>query len=117
MNIEEKLLVYVLGAPGAGKGTQCEMVRKELGWSHISAGDMLRGQVAAGTDTGKIAESIMKEGKMVPSSMIIGLLKDELSKHEHTKVLIDGFPRVLDQLEEFEQQVTLCLRAAHCHLI
>ncbi|WIA08042.1 hypothetical protein OEZ85_007512 [Tetradesmus obliquus] len=103
-----KLLVYVLGAPGAGKGTQSDLIVKEFGWTHVSAGDLLRAEVQKGTEWGKQAENIMREGKMVPGSMIIGLLKGALSSGEHTKVLVDGFPRVLEQLHDFEQEVRPC---------
>ncbi|KAF6259163.1 adenylate kinase-domain-containing protein, partial [Scenedesmus sp. NREL 46B-D3] len=111
-----KLLVFVLGAPGAGKGTQSQLIVKEFGWTHVSAGDLVRAEVQKGTELGKQAEEIMREGNMVPGSMVIGLLKEALSSGEHTKVLVDGFPRVLEQLHEFEQQVRPCNTALYYKL-
>ncbi|KAF8072379.1 GK1 [Scenedesmus sp. PABB004] len=103
------LLVFVLGAPGAGKGTQCgRVVEKYAGWGHVSAGDLLRAEVASGSEAGRQAEAIMKEGKMVPASMIIGLLRAAIARCGQPRVLIDGFPRKLDQLREFEATVGPC---------
>ena len=101
-------IVFVLGGPGSGKGTQCEQLVSKYGFSHFSAGDLLRAEVASGSDQGKELEAIMKEGKLVPSSVTIALLKKAIATSEGTKFLIDGFPRALDQAEEFEEEVCAC---------
>eukprot|EP00775_Hariotina_reticulata_P012850 gene12850-12977_t len=105
-----ELLVFVLGAPGAGKGTQCELIKKKYGWAHISAGDLLRAEVAAGSDKGAEIQEYMRQGAMVPSSWIIGLLQAAIVKGGYKKVLVDGFPRELSQLQDFEKQAMPCTK-------
>ena len=101
-------IIFVLGGPGSGKGTQCEQIVKKYGFGHFSAGDLLRAEVASGSDMGKELEEIMKEGKLVPSSVTIQLLKKAIANAEGEKFLVDGFPRALDQAEEFEKEVIPC---------
>ena len=103
-----KDVVFVLGGPGSGKGTQCEQLVSKYGFTHFSAGDLLRAEVASGSDQGKELEAIMKEGKLVPSRVTIGLLKKAIATSDGTKFLIDGFPRALDQAEMFEEEVCAC---------
>ena len=99
-------IVFVLGAPGAGKGTQCARIVAEYGWTHMSTGDLLRAEVAAGTALGQEASEIMKAGGFVPTSMILDLLLKAMSSSGATRFLVDGFPRKLDQLQEFEAKVS-----------
>ena len=101
-------IVFVLGGPGSGKGTQCEQIVEKYGFKHYSAGDLLRAEVASGSEMGKELEEIMKEGKLVPSSVTIKLLKKAIATSDGMKFLIDGFPRALDQAEEFEKEVIPC---------
>lgn len=95
--------VFVLGGPGSGKGTMCELAEIQLGWVHLSAGDLLRSERKKGGETAKIIEEFIKEGKLVPYEIIVNLLKDamELSTRMtgENNFLIDGFPRSLDNLE------------------
>jgi adenylate kinase len=101
-------IVFVLGGPGSGKGTQCERLSKEFGLMHLSTGDILREEVANKTDIGLEAAELMKEGKMLPSEYLLELLRDRISKNMDTKgFLIDGFPRSMDQVHEFENKVPL----------
>jgi len=102
---KDKEIVFVLGGPGSGKGTQCDLMVEKYGFGHFSAGDLLRAEVASGSDLGKELESIMKEGKLVPSSVTIRLLKKAIAGFDGNKVLVDGFPRALDQATEFEEKV------------
>eukprot|EP00798_Chlamydomonas_sp_ICE-L_P009185 gene9185-16322_t len=97
-------VVFVLGAPGAGKGTQCAKIVERYGWTHLSTGDLLRAEVAAETDLGKEAADIMKAGQMVPTSMVLDLISKAIKTSGGTKFLVDGFPRTLDQLQDFEVQ-------------
>jgi len=104
-------IVFVLGGPGSGKGTQCEMIIEEFGFAHYSAGDLLRAEVASGSEMGKGLEATMKEGKLVSSSVTISLLKKAIAsacESGKRKFLVDGFPRALDQAEEFESEVLPC---------
>ncbi|KAJ3117070.1 hypothetical protein HDU96_007988 [Phlyctochytrium bullatum] len=102
-------IVFVLGGPGSGKGTQCARLAKEFGLCHISTGDLLRLELERGTEIGKQCGDLMKEGKIVPMSIIIGLLKKTMLENIDTPgFLIDGFPRALDQAMEFERTIGRC---------
>jgi adenylate kinase family enzyme len=102
---EDSKIVFVLGAPGAGKGTHCARVKKEYGYTHLSTGDLLRAEVAAGSELGLQAAEIMQAGGFVPTSLICDLLVDAMIKSGEKNFLVDGFPRKLDQLQEFEAKV------------
>eukprot|EP00898_Chlorokybus_atmophyticus_P006437 jgi/Chlat1/6795/Chrsp51S09101 len=93
------------GGPGCGKGTQCERMVAEFKFKHLSAGDLLRAEVASGTATGKMCEALMKEGKLVPMDVTISLLKKAMEHSGQSRFLVDGFPRALDQAVAFEQTV------------
>eukprot|EP00877_Chromochloris_zofingiensis_P005325 jgi/Chrzof1/14794/Cz09g16130.t1 len=101
-------IIFVLGGPGSGKGTQCERIVAKYGYKHLSAGDLLRDEVKSGSDLGKQCEQIMKEGKLVPMEVIIGLLKKAMVNSGAKEFLIDGFPRALDQADAFERMVKPC---------
>ena len=102
------VVVFVLGGPGSGKGTQCERIVRDFGFKHLSAGDLLRDEVASGSTLGQTCETLMKEGKLVPMEVTIGLLQSAMASSKNKKFLIDGFPRALDQAEAFEKQVVPC---------
>ena len=92
--------IILLGAPGAGKGTQAQFLTKTFDIPQISTGDMLRAAIKAGTDLGKLAKSFMDSGKLVTDEIIIGLVKDRIT-HEDCKngFLLDGFPRTVPQAD------------------
>ena len=97
------------GGPGSGKGTQCAKIVKEFGFKHISAGDLLRQEVAKKTDQGKEIQETMTQGKLVPAEVIVKLLKQTLlTNTEDVGFLLDGFPRDLSQGEAFEREVCRC---------
>ncbi|KAF5829810.1 adenylate kinase-domain-containing protein [Dunaliella salina] len=103
-------IVFVLGGPGSGKGTQCEKIKERYaGVVHLSAGDLLRAERDSGSEAGEMLDSIMREGKLVPVEITIGLLKTAMEKNREgmKMVLIDGFPRALDQAARFENDVSL----------
>ena len=92
--------LIVLGAPGAGKGTQAQFIREKYGIPQISTGDMLRAAIKAGTPLGIAAKKVMDAGCLVSDEIIIGLVKDRLLQDDcRAGYLFDGFPRTLPQAE------------------
>ena len=97
--------IILLGPPGAGKGTQAEIICKNFSIPHISTGDMLREAIANETATGKLAKEIMDAGNLVSDDVILSLVKDRV-KEEDCKngFLFDGFPRTIPQADALENQ-------------
>lgn len=90
--------IVLLGAPGAGKGTQATKLVKEFGLCHISTGDILRSAVKDQTELGKKAKSFMDAGELVPDDLIIDLMRERIQKPDTDKgVILDGFPRTTTQ--------------------
>eukprot|EP00793_Prasinoderma_coloniale_P004950 PRCOL_00000711-RA len=104
--IEGKNIIFVLGGPGSGKGTQCERIVADFGFDHFSAGDLLRAEVTSGSEVGIMCANLMKEGKLVPASVTMGLLRKSIEASTASAILVDGFPRALDQSTVFEK--TIC---------
>ena len=92
--------IILMGPPGAGKGTLAKQLIA-LGYVHISTGDMFREAIKAGTELGKLADSYIKHGDLVPDEVTIGLVRERLSQDDCAKgFLLDGFPRTLPQAED-----------------
>jgi len=92
--------IILLGAPGAGKGTQAQFLTKQYNIPQISTGDMLRAAIKAGTEMGKMAKEAMDSGKLVTDEIIIGLVKDRIAEDDcKNGFLLDGFPRTLAQAD------------------
>ena len=92
-----------LGPPGAGKGTQAERLRDDLGLVHISTGDLLREELAAGTKLGIEAKGFMDAGELVPDAVVIGMIRERLQSGAAAGgVLFDGFPRTDAQARELD---------------
>ncbi|MBV1922202.1 MAG: nucleoside monophosphate kinase, partial [Pseudomonadales bacterium] len=92
--------IILLGAPGAGKGTQAQFICEKYGIPQISTGDMLRAAVKAGTPLGIKAKAIMDAGELVSDDLIIGLVKERITESDCAKgFLFDGFPRTIPQAE------------------
>jgi len=87
--------IILLGPPGAGKGTQAELLAEHLGLKHISTGEILRAEVRRGTELGRKAKGYMDRGELVPDNLIIEMLKGRLNEG----FILDGFPRTLKQSE------------------
>ena len=94
-------IVFVLGGPGSGKGTQCERIVNEFGYVHLSAGDLLRAEVAKGTPLGKEIQRIIKDGNIVPSKITVRLLIEAMRASGKSQFLIDGFPRNYENRDAF----------------
>jgi adenylate kinase len=96
--------LILLGAPGAGKGTQATFIKEKFGIPQISTGDMLRAAVAAGTPLGVAAKKVMDSGGLVSDEIIIGLVKDRLKQADCAKgYLFDGFPRTVPQADAMKE--------------
>ena len=92
--------IILLGAPGAGKGTQAQFLTKKFNIPQISTGDMLRAAIKAGTEMGKMAKAAMDAGQLVTDEIIIGLVKDRIAEDDcKNGYLLDGFPRTLPQAD------------------
>ncbi|GBG90227.1 hypothetical protein CBR_g50406 [Chara braunii] len=100
---EKPTVIFVLGGPGSGKGTQCARIVENYGFVHLSAGDLLRAEVASGSEHGVMLQNMMKEGKIVPAEVTVGLLQAAMAKSGKNKFLIDGFPRDEDNRLTFER--------------
>jgi len=90
--------IVLLGAPGSGKGTQAARLKSELSLAHISTGDLLRAQVAAGTPLGMLAKSVMEKGQLVSDEIMLGMLEQRLAQPDCGRgFILDGYPRNLAQ--------------------
>lgn len=95
--------LLIMGPPGGGKGTQAEVLVRGLGVTHISTGDMFREAVKEGTEMGKKAKEYMDKGQLVPDEVVIGMVKERLSRPDCARgFLLDGFPRTLAQAEALD---------------
>ncbi len=92
--------IVLLGPPGVGKGTQAKIIAETTGLPHISSGDLFRENIKNATDLGKLAQSFMNKGELVPDDVTIGMIRDRLSRPDCKEgVLLDGFPRTTVQAE------------------
>lgn len=98
--------LVLLGAPGAGKGTQAKILLEKYGVPQISTGDLLRAAVGAGTALGKEAKSYMDKGELVPDSVVLGMVAERLKQDDCKKgYILDGFPRNTRQAEELDKML------------
>ena len=95
--------IVLLGAPGAGKGTQCKNIVVEYDLLHLSSGDILRQERAAGTELGSQAQSHMDSGGLVPDEIIIGMMVKAIEKAPASGFVLDGFPRTVNQAAELDK--------------
>ena len=99
-------VVFVIGGPGSGKGTQCAKIKDEFKYNHMSTGDVLRTVVKEKKAPGwQELEADMKEGKLIPSEKLISFVKLGIVSSKNKKILLDGFPRNQDNINEWNKQM------------
>lgn len=96
-------VVFVLGGPGAGKGTQCANIVTDFGFEHLSAGDLLRAHMKSGSSDGNMVAEMIKQGQIVPSEVTVNLLLAAMKASGKEKFLIDGFPRNKENRDAWEK--------------
>ena len=95
--------LILLGAPGAGKGTQSEKISEKWGIPAVSTGNVLRAAIAAGTELGKIAKAFIDDGKLVSDEIVVGIIKEYLASDVcKNGFILDGFPRTIPQAEALD---------------
>jgi adenylate kinase len=98
------LNLVLFGPPGAGKGTQSQNLIEKFGLIHLSTGDLLRNEIAQGTELGREAKKLMDEGILVPDKVVIGMISNKLDANKDAKGFIfDGFPRTVAQAEALDE--------------
>ncbi|MBO0938037.1 adenylate kinase [Fibrella sp. HMF5335] len=99
------LNLVLFGPPGAGKGTQSEYLIQKYHLVHLSTGDLLRSQIASGTELGLRAKLLMDQGLLVPDEVVIGMIESKLTEHGESAAgfIFDGFPRTVKQAEALDQ--------------
>ncbi|MCH7662495.1 MAG: adenylate kinase [Chloroflexi bacterium] len=98
--------IVLLGAPGAGKGTQAAIISKELGLPHISSGEIFRENIKNHTELGNVAEEYLDQGDLVPDDVTIAMIRDRLSREDCTRgAVLDGFPRTPGQAEALDEML------------
>ena len=99
-NNKDMLNIVIFGAPGSGKGTQSERIVEKFGLDHISTGDVLRAEIAAGSELGKSAKAHIDNGQLIPDAMMVDILAAKFDTFVGSKgVIFDGFPRTIAQAE------------------
>ncbi|XAR66152.1 Nucleoside-diphosphate kinase [Bertholletia excelsa] len=96
-------IAFVLGGPGSGKGTQCVKIVQAFGFTHLSAGDLLRKEISSKSENGDMIFETIKEGRIVPSEVTVKLIQREIESSKSDKFLIDGFPRSEENRRAYER--------------
>ena len=103
-------VIFVVGGPGSGKGTQCEKIVADFSYTHLSSGDLLRAEVKSGSERGQKLNEMMQRGELVPNEIVLDMIKDAMLAAVDTSkgFLIDGYPRQVDQGVAFEERIAPC---------
>ena len=102
---EKPRIVFVIGGPGCGKGTQCKRIVKNFGYVSFSTGDLLRQYVKDKKDGYEDIDNQMKEGKLISSATLMKVLKEYIMDSRNKKILVDGYPRNQENIDEWEKQM------------
>lgn len=98
------LNIILFGAPGCGKGTQAALIKEKYNINHISTGEVIRGEIAGGTELGKSMQSYIEAGQLAPDSIVIGMIRNYMQEHKDASGnIFDGFPRTTAQAEAFDK--------------
>jgi adenylate kinase len=104
--VEKVMKIIMLGAPGAGKGTQAKMIADKYGIPHVSTGDIFRANLKEGTELGLKAKEYMDKGELVPDELTVSILLDRVAKDDcKNGYVLDGFPRTIPQAEVLEKEL------------
>ncbi|CAA0834603.1 Probable UMP-CMP kinase 2 [Striga hermonthica] len=98
-------VTFVLGGPGSGKGTQCLRIVDTFGFTHLSAGDLLRKEISSNSENGSMILNTIKEGKIVPSEVTVQLIQKAMEASDNDRFLIDGFPRTEENRIAYERVI------------
>ena len=110
--------IVLLGAPGSGKGTQAQRLQAKYGVPQISSGDLLRDAVARGTELGLKAKAVMDAGHLVSDDIVLGIIRDRLSRPDAAKgFILDGFPRTVPQAEALDEITVEATPAGYAELV
>lgn len=102
--------IIMLGAPGAGKGTQADLICEKYGIPHISTGDIFRANIKNGTELGNRAKAYMDKGELVPDELTVEILLDRVANEDCKEgYVLDGFPRTIPQAEVLEKELALAV--------
>ncbi|XP_012617136.1 adenylate kinase isoenzyme 1 isoform X5 [Microcebus murinus] len=102
--LKSPLIIFVMGGPGCGKGTQCKYMATKYGLCHVGLGQLLRQEAQRGTQRGRQIHDLMRQGLLVPTGIVLDMVSDNMLSHPESRgFLIDGFPRELKQAQEFER--------------
>ena len=100
------MIIVFMGPPGAGKGTQAQILQENLEIPKLSTGDMLRLAISAGTEIGKTAENLMKNGDLVPDEIVLDIIKERIMQADCANgFILDGFPRTLNQAQALDKML------------
>ena len=100
------MIIVFMGPPGAGKGTQAQILQENLEIPKLSTGDMLRAAITAGTEVGKQAETLMKNGDLVPDEVVVGIIKERIMLADCANgFILDGFPRTINQAQALDKML------------
>ena len=96
--------IVLFGAPGCGKGTQAQRLKERYGIDHVSTGEVVRDEIRRGTELGRSMEEYIREGKLAPDEIVIGMIEHYVTEHMNARgCIFDGFPRTTVQAEEFDK--------------
>ena len=110
-NTNNNLVIFVLGGPGSGKGTQCAKLKEKHHFVHISTGELLREEQEKNGPEAEYIKATLAEGKLVKSDILVKLVQNKINQHKNTKFLLDGFPRSQENIESWNSIINKSVNA------